>query len=150
MIVLFLDIDGCMISHEWRQVSNGFTPDCVVALNDILHKTNARIVITSSLRLDRTLQEMKELFTFENVLPNRILGMTPFLDSDRGVEILRYLNESSQAIDDYVIIDDFMDDIEVYFSQEKILEINPAKGLTFKDSEIIADRLNARRYYERS
>ncbi len=47
-----------------------------------------------------------------------------------------------------MIIDDFTDDIDDYFPQEKILKINAEKGLTVKNSEIITDRLKARKSHE--
>lgn len=68
--VIFLDIDGVLNCHNWYETSKTllenpychFSPDLVDNLNRITKDTGAKIVITSTWRKNRTLEDLRKLF----------------------------------------------------------------------------------------
>jgi len=49
--IIFSDIDGVLNGHEWCHVGGcRIRQDCLLCLNHLLYRTNARLVITSSWR----------------------------------------------------------------------------------------------------
>lgn len=111
---LFLDIDGVLNHRAWYKNLEDktypfreFDPECVKRVNYILEKTNARLVITSSWRLDSNIKQI-----FYKVGMPTIFDCTPFIPGkSRGYEIIKYFEEND--IDwknaNYVIIDDCND-----------------------------------------
>jgi len=111
MNIIFLDIDGVLVSSN-HLLTNGrnreeFDPQCVLYLNELLQKTEAKIVISSNWRRIYSLHELRYLFQKNNVL-DRIIGVTPFfnLTTMRGDEIQAYLTHSKDKISNFVIFDD--------------------------------------------
>jgi len=111
MNIIFLDIDGVLVSSN-HLLSNGrnredFDPQCVQYLNELLQKTEAKIVISSNWRRIYSLNELRYLFRKNNIL-DRIIGVTPFfnLTTMRGDEIQAYLSNSKEKIRNFVIFDD--------------------------------------------
>jgi len=124
MRVIFLDIDGvlnCQIFYEknsfnHRQdtwVKQNICTERMGWLNDLCEKVGAKVVISSSWRIGRRLDELKEELksvgaTFD------IIGFTPNLRGDgylRGNEIYKYIEDNLGGSEyrDYVIIDDDSD-----------------------------------------
>lgn len=72
MKIIFLDIDGVLNSEKWyterfdKDLQSyplcEFDPLCVEQLNILIQKTNAKLVISSTWRLGRTIDELKNLF----------------------------------------------------------------------------------------
>ncbi|MFD0698031.1 HAD domain-containing protein [Paenibacillus sp. GCM10027628] len=113
MKLIFLDIDGVMVTSRHMIQSNKyfgheFDPDCISNLQDILHKTDASIVVSSSWREGRTLKQLQSIFEINGI--NKVIGMTPIIDGAiRGREVKEYLKnteESGMKISKFVIIDD--------------------------------------------
>lgn len=125
MKVIFLDIDG-VLNHEqhykWLMETDEptplqrvypyseFNPKSCQLLNDIIKETGARIVVSSSWRLDG-IHRMNILFKYLG-LPN-IYDITPSLCERfgslcRGKEIDKWLSEHPE-VDKYVILDDDTD-----------------------------------------
>ena len=117
MKVIFLDIDG-VLNHEqhykWLHESGEATPlqsqypwselspvSCKL-LKEVIDKTDAKLVVSSSWRLDG-LAKLNKLFRFFG-LPNAI-DVTPCLNTARGIEIAAWL-DSHPEVDKYVILDD--------------------------------------------
>lgn len=112
---LFLDIDGVLNHEDWWNSLIGtkdraeypydsFDPKCVERINEIINKTGAKIVISSSWRGDPHLQEI-----FKNVgLPTDFDITTRFLDRFRGEEIQDYLDNVDGPYV-YCIVDDYYD-----------------------------------------
>ena len=122
--IIFLDIDGVLNSqntfienHEYSKFFNKYQTssiddivknrmldidlDKVFILRDICNLTGAKIVISSGWRrlYDYPLIEEKLVS-----LGLPIVGVTPYINSNRGEEIRRYLED--EKIDNFVILDD--------------------------------------------
>ena len=122
MKYLFLDIDGVLNHEEWyrERIKNYkdtftcweqecFDPDCVERVNRILKETGARLVISSSWRLDTKLSNIFEtvgLPTDFDITPTKNI-FTDDRHDTRGEEIEEFLKEN--PCDQYVILDDDMD-----------------------------------------
>lgn len=123
MKYLFLDIDGVLNHLNWyirrddpnRQDNallgeeyyplGEFDPECVGRVNEVVSSTGARIVLSSSWRLDGK-ERMAEIFGAVG-LPTDF-DMTPvFRNRIRGEEIAAFLSE--HPCDRYVIVDDDSD-----------------------------------------
>ena len=115
--IIFLDIDGvlnvyCESRDEYGCMFHKHFED---NLRWIIEKTDAKIVISSTWRMDG-LKKMQEMWEKRN-LPGEIIGTTPtntdvihrgtceFIDFvDRGHEIQQYIDDNN--IKNYVILDD--------------------------------------------
>ena len=123
MKYLFLDIDGVLNHEEWYSNrvhtlkrkewwEDCFDPECVKRLNNILKETGARLVVSSSWRLDG---ELKRYFTTVGITTD--FDVTPNIHHelpdgtyswpDRGEEIDGFLKD--HPCDSYVILDDDLD-----------------------------------------
>ena len=118
MRIIFLDIDGVLnVYCEGRdQFGCTFHTNFVENLRNIIDKTGAKIVISSSWRTDG-LDVMKELWKYRD-LPGEVIDVTPdsydlinegkfeFYDQvERGHEIQDWLDKHKE-VTNYVIIDD--------------------------------------------
>jgi len=142
--VLFLDIDGVLNPESHPVLSlvhEGFVfhPKAVNYLKKILNETNAFLVISSTWRIGRTLEEVKEIFSHYQ-LDSYIQDMTPFLDWDatRGDEIKAYLMKRPD-IKHFLILDDDRD-IDP-FSHAHIW-VNPLEGITEDVYKDMVNKLN--------
>lgn len=129
--LIFLDVDGVLNSQKYFSKIKGdmsvdqtrrfFDPEAVKNLNDITDKTGAKIVISSTWRKTRTLEELQELFK-EVGITGEVIGKTPQLyfkgpnggsrSVPRGVEIKEWLEQNGikpHLFRSYVIIDDDSD-----------------------------------------
>ena len=120
--IIFLDIDGVLCnskSHSGCYNTNEvlhFMGDrelppleirCLKILKEIVVKSDAKIVLSSTWRLDeRLVNFLKYGISHVGIEENRIIGMTPELDSGRGFEIRTWLEENSGLWKGYAIIDD--------------------------------------------
>jgi hypothetical protein len=107
--VVFLDFDGVLKnagSMAERGTSYEFDPKSVEALNEILHRTGALMVISSSWRCFWPLQELVEFLELAGVLPGRVVGRTPELEVERGLEIDAWLKAAPFPVASFVILDD--------------------------------------------
>jgi diphthamide synthase subunit DPH2 len=114
MKVIFLDINGVMVTNHYKVLSKKhgftlFTPSCVEQLKDLLAKTNAKIVVTSTWRIHSSISKLKEIFS-ENGLEKCIVDKTPVIRfAMRGDEIKKYIEDhkgTEHQVDKFVIIDD--------------------------------------------
>ena len=112
--IIFLDIDGVLNSDKYfDSISNkeyinpvdrlmlDIDTSKVKLLLEIVGRTNAKIVITSSWRRMKLYQYIKERLVSMG-LP--VVGETPFIEGRRGEEIRSYLLEN--RVSNYCIIDD--------------------------------------------
>ena len=70
-------------------------------LKEIINNTNSKVVISSSWR-NLKIYPLIEDYLIKIGIP--IIGITPYIDSKRGLEIKTYLN--NHKINNYIIIDD--------------------------------------------
>lgn len=106
MKVIFLDLDGPIFKEGRVNESS------VHCLLELIRETGAKIIVTSSWRIGKSIGELKTELT--NKIPefpsDEIIGMTEViyhkgLEIPRGAEIEIYLQDHIE-IEEYVIIDD--------------------------------------------
>ena len=108
--VIFLDFDGVLVTpaSSFRRTGTGIVADpaAVDALNYLISETGARLVITSTWRLEYSLGELSELLHSWKVQAE-IIGIAPS-GSSRGDEIQEWLDNCGEStpIDTFVILDD--------------------------------------------
>ena len=70
--VIFLDIDGVLVTHRSMRAASGKRDHferhcadkaCVAALNDLVERTGARVVVASSWRIGRSVAELQSLLS---------------------------------------------------------------------------------------
>ena len=144
MKVVFLDIDGVLNSKNFID-AGGCTKktkfpsyvsmfiDChaVALLKEIVDKTGAKIVISSSWRVDpkRTPEWFVDLFNTLCGVTFDIIGKTPVLGDFRGDEIKAWLK--SVDVDNFVILDD---DADFHKTQmPHLVQTSFDEGLTEKE-----------------
>lgn len=137
--LIFLDIDGVLNSDIWYESIKGkvkfekehshFDPKAVNMLNDLCKKTNSKVVISSTWRIGKTIEELQQLLN--EVGGNfEIIGKTGRCCSGiRGVEIRNWLNDNSELpISNYVILDDDSD--MLLWQQKHFFQCDRYVGLT--------------------
>ncbi len=129
MKVIFLDLDGVMITGSYQKRSTEFegyyfTPSSVENLKQILERTGAYIVVSSTYRM-AGFEYLRKMFN-ANGLTDGLIGQTPVIDYGiRGDEIRQYIEESrldpQNAVEQFVILDDHddMGDLMPYLVQTK-------------------------------
>lgn len=136
MKIIFLDIDGVLSTQNVSFYC--FDSSCVIRLNKILEQSKAKIVISSTWRKGRTIEQLKDLFlcqgdrhkTINNPIidPTLLIDKTPVLtDSQkedlklrknldpelfgRGLEISAWIDLTKDNIESYLVLDDDIADI---------------------------------------
>jgi predicted transcriptional regulator len=141
-VVIFLDIDGVFVTMETihqSYVDNGnrqmreddrpYLKKAVENLNRIVQETGAKVVISSSWRITRTIDEMRRIFAKNGIVCD-IIGFTAnitderYPDARRGAQIEDWLE--FHPVKGYVIIDDSTD---MLLSQmDNFVKVNPTTG----------------------
>ena len=146
MKVIFLDFDGVMDTAYYGHVLGKeglsccdefgavFDPDCVKNLKEIVDKTGAEIVVTSSWK---SLMSYEELFKMweQRGLPGCVIDMTPSSSEcrHRGDEIDAWLKECKDECQ-YVILDDIDESNFNEHQLSRLIVVNPYHGL---DKEVV-------------
>lgn len=148
MKVIFLDIDGVLncqstydpyIKSEYREYPyNHFDPKLVGDLNRITEATSAKIVVTSSWRINRTFEELRDILVKAGV-SGKIIGQTERLyfsnwshSVPRGCEILHWMETNKGILGDllqwrdYAILDDDSD--MLYWHRNNFFQTDPSGG----------------------
>lgn len=140
--ILFLDFDG-VLNSEKSAVQTGnrykFAKDSVAALNKILQRTEARIVVTSSWRESWTLIENAAFLENAGIVKGRVVGKTAVLGKDRGFEIDSWLRSAPYAVKSIAILDD-RDDMVMH--KHRLVRIDPKIGLTLELANRVIDLLS--------
>lgn len=142
--IIFLDVDGVLNCqdyytkgrvHEQYPLSE-ICPDRIKLLNGLCERTGAKVVISSSWRIGRTIEELRNIFnemgaTFE------IIDKTPVLDlkfkgAVRGNDINLWIEENTgligqtrQEYKQYAIIDDDSD--MLYWQKDNFFQADAHK-----------------------
>jgi hypothetical protein len=107
-----------------------FCPIAVRNLREILKRTGAYIVLSSTWRKGYSLQEIKDLFACYD-LGHYVVGKTPVIDEAiRDLEIQAYLDTCEQKIESFIIIDDDKDMGELL---PRLIHCKDYSGLTTDD-----------------
>lgn len=159
MKVIFLDIDGVLnpthynnaLYKMWK-ASNGqikshdefgqlFFPQNVQALKYIIDNTEAKIMISSTWRMEG-LSKLKQMWV-KRSFPGMIEGHTPVGYErlvNRGEEIQYMIDNYLEGMTSYVIIDD--DDDMLDTQKKKFVQTNSFVGLTMADADKAIEILN--------
>ena len=136
MKVIFLDIDGVLVTHNSIRKHNhheAFDDEAVKNLNHIIMVTGANLVITSTWRIYHDIKELSDRLDFAGVNTSTLIDYTPCLDKtpaegfilyscqERGIEIQAWLDRKDWIVpmgnrrifgielESFVIIDDEAD-----------------------------------------
>lgn len=109
-----------------------FDKDSVKALNTVIRRTQAKIVVSSTWRLGETLGTMRKIL-IQNNIEDVLIGMTPnanrgFSYGDRGIEISHYLNNNVKNIYSYLVIDDEISDLQEH--KNNLIQTKDIRGFT--------------------
>ena len=158
MKLIFLDIDGVLNNTKDVKKYRLFLKGERRVLIDIEpffyfkkllkeieeEKLEVRVVISSSWRLGTTASDWKLLFKHYFNDDEIIIGRTLNLEQDRGLEIQNFiemLDEKKETVEDYIVIDDDIEDIIDYVGKRRIVKTSVKRGLTNSDVKKIVRKL---------
>ena len=158
MKLIFLDVDGVLNNiqniKKYRLFFRGKRRLLVdvkpfVYLKKLLkeiekNNIDIKIVISSSWRVGTIPADWKKLFKHYFNNGEIVKGRTPYLYKDRGIDILELLEiakEKGDIIDNYIILDDDIEDIINHINYDKVIKINRRYGLKSRDIEQILKKL---------
>lgn len=161
MKLIFLDIDGVLNNTKDVKKYRLFLKGERRVLIDIEpffyfkkllkeieeEKLDVRVVISSSWRLGTTASDWKLLFKHYFNDDEIIIGRTLHLEQDRGLEIQNFiemLDEKKETVEDYIVIDDDIEDIIDYVGKRRIVKTSVKRGLTNSDVKKILRKLKKR------
>jgi len=150
MNIIFLDIDGVLnselhmmstIGHNTAQTRyesqlEDIDEKAVSFLNNLIKDTNSKVVITSTWRINNSLEDLINIFKAKNFV-GEIIGVTPRCSEDcvRGNEIYKWIKENESLLgvpyykfNTYVIFDDDTD--MLYWQKDNFFKTDPYVGLT--------------------
>lgn len=149
MKIIFLDIDGVLNSVESmhrkhnlnqkvrsadRTQDTDFPCEFLVAnLNQIIKDTDAKIVVSSTWRIGKSIQDLREILMVAGVHKANeiVIGKTPLMrDVIRGIEIQDWINQFQPELKSFVILDD---DSDMGTLMNKLVKTNSQKGLTIEN-----------------
>ncbi|HEX3624099.1 MAG TPA: HAD domain-containing protein [Verrucomicrobiae bacterium] len=141
--IVFLDIDGVLNSQK-SVLQFGtryrFGTSNIAALNEILRKTDARFVVTSTWREGLMLAEIAQFLERDGALPGRMAGQTQILQTRRGMEIDAWLRGVPYPVSSFVILDD-LDDMDPH--RKRFVQTDPQSGITMADAQRAIELLEA-------
>jgi hypothetical protein len=116
MKVIFLDFDGVLNSRRFLvrrnlagRVDDAIDPEAVARLNQIIARTGAKVVISSTWRSTDSLDRIISILQSHG-FAGEVIGTTPVLSGSRGGEIKAWL-DGSRRVKAFVILDD-ADDLD--------------------------------------
>lgn len=143
-----LDFDGVLNScqsaifwHNKRTLGEFLAHDfCPIALSNmeelVRRVPDLKIVVSSSWRLGRTVEELKNILAPAKLVSDAIIDVTPYFrwkggdDVARGHEIKHWL-DAHPEITDYVIVDDDRDMLKS--QQENFVNTSAMHGFQYAD-----------------
>ena len=147
MKYIFLDVDGvlnnekytkkCYKKNKKKNLFCGnnvpFNPKCLKRVAKIVKKTNAKLILSSTWRLDKISIEILNSRLAE--YGTKIYDITPNINQIRGLEIKTWLknNNYNWSIDDFIVLDDEIDDIISHIEENKVITINSYNGLSWEN-----------------
>ena len=155
MKVIFLDKDGVLNSDEYFDkikgldivgVESDVDIEKINLLKEAIDITGAKVVLTASARYTTKGQQLIQLLREYKIL----LGVTPFINNKRGVEIKQWLFEHPET-EDFVILDDEIFESYDEEMMKKLIKISNGNGVNFgeglqqRDVEQIVQRLGTQK-----
>lgn len=153
MKIIFLDFDGVISTYEkgWR-----FDVEKIELLKEIVDKTDAKIVVTSSWKrgftevdnfiksfYDKPRNKDLKKVTIFDWFANSIYDITDNNGSWRGDEIQRWIDKHNEEIESYVILDDDSDfrDNQLF----NFVQTDTYEGITSREVKLCIKILNNKR-----
>lgn len=151
--VIFLDFDGVLNSDPWiweqckkpggqEKVLREVGPEFVALLNQLVERSGAKVVVSSSWRICYTDDKLQEILNAAG-FKGEVIGSTKSLfrrsperiypeekQVERGEEIQVWLNEHP-GVESFVILDD-SDDM-AHLRKTNFVHTNPMEGLRQRD-----------------
>lgn len=156
MKIIFLDIDGVLNSIRTRETFEDFVfvdDDKILLLKDLIDKTNAKIVLSSSWRTGWRFKEKNPRCANEDVrlfealqlkLKEFDIELMSYTDNfwHRGKEIDTWLKQwQGEKVESFIILDDMpKEDFEP--NTDHLIQTNIATGLTPANVEEAIIKLN--------
>lgn len=151
MKIIFLDFDGVISTYEkgWR-----FDVEKIKLLKEIVDKTDAKIVVTSSWKrgftevdnfiksfYDKPRNKDLKKVTIFDWFANSIYDITDNNGSWRGDEIQRWIDKHNEEIESYVILDDDSDfhDNQLF----NFVQTDTYEGITSREVKLCIKILNS-------
>ena len=138
--IIFLDIDGVLAQiHKTERDDNGdliFRKSSISALNRIIAYLDADIVISSTWRNWKTIEQFNELFKSRGIIGN-VIDTTPKSEfkTPRGEEIKRWVDANNP--DRFLIIDDDFVSSQQIFGYNHVLPVNSYRCLDDYDANYV-------------
>lgn len=148
--IIFLDFDGVLNSQLWYVRTKGsreiddLDKEAIGFLNNLIEDTGAKVVVSSTWRLGRTVEELQEILNrngFKGEVIGKTISMNNGEDGDcilRGNEILQWIKSHPAEVGvgywdykNYVIFDDDSD--MLYWQRNNFIQTDPYVGLTPND-----------------
>jgi hypothetical protein len=135
--VIFLDFDGVLAPisdmNRYGELDHG----CVRALNEIVARSGAHVVVSSSWRFGKTVAELQQMLD-ECGFAGRVIDKTPtdVQGCTRGEEVAAWLTE--HPVDGWVILDDH-GDMGALLS--RLVRTNASVGLRPADADRALEKL---------
>ena len=157
MNIIFLDVDGVLnsrnklieIYNKTHKPHSGysypFDERCLENLKLLVQETNSKIVVSSTWRKDKEGRTTLLKVLSEYELDNKIIGYTPMLDKERGIEIKQFLI-SLKEMPNFVILDDDFDMGEL---NPFLIKTNSQIGLTYENIQEAIIKLNKTKIKEK-
>lgn len=155
MSIIFLDIDGVLVNLKSLKQHGPLRgdPDCIKALNQIIHHTGAKLVLSSTWRYNIkdhhctcsvlhqcTWDDMKKNFNENWGIKGEFIGYTTLeIMANRGMEISDWLTKN-QYNGKFVILDDNDDMCNL---KSHLIKTQFESGLTERDALNAISYLNA-------
>lgn len=132
--IVFLDFDG-VLNCEQSVAALGtryrFWPSSIKALNHLLERTRALVVISSTWREHWSLHENASALERDGMLPGRVVGKITSSNGERGLEIDSWLRSVPYQVNSFVILDD-CDDMAMH--RNRLVRIDSRIGLGMPDA----------------
>lgn len=159
MKIIFLDIDGVLNSVQSANMyyrmciktgkpfgrramrEDEFCPIACSNLRYILDEVpDVNIVVSSSWRIGRTLEELQTLLENIGVPKEKVISKTPRLNTERGIEIDSWLMSFAHKENlEFVILDD---DSDMAHLKDKLIQTDFRTGLTWIEVEKVIEAFN--------
>ena len=136
--VLFLDIDGVLFldgpTLDGLYDSDPFDKQCVSGLNAIIEKTDCEIVVTSLWQNEYTLEQLREIFAWNGVIPAPMQVSSPDPSvfgtyDNRSKEILAWIGSHTKATRTNRFRWCAVDDLNLSVQLENFVQCDPEVGL---------------------
>jgi len=112
-------------------IMGGVDPEAVVRLHRLLDESQAKVVVSSTIRRMHSFVELREILGHYGVRTTEFIGITPYLGTDRGLEIQAYLDQYARwerhgKLESLVILDD---DSDMAHLRPRLVKTTSAEGL---------------------